>query len=164
MRKTVAVYPGSFDPVTNGHVDIIRRGSRLFDKVIVAVVENPEKAPLFSPGERLEMLRRCFDSEPNISFDSFSGLLVDYAARVGAKAVVRGIRAITDFEYEMQMALMNRRLSDSFDTVFMMPKEEHIYISSRLVKEIASLEGSVAGLVPSHVEEQLAIKFGHRQA
>jgi len=160
MREIVAVYPGSFDPVTNGHVDIIRRSCRLFDKVIVAVVENPSKAPLFTPEDRLDMLNNSLDSIPNVEFDSFDGLLANYVEQVGASAVVRGIRAITDFEYEMQLALMNRRLSKRFDTVFMMPKEEHIYISSRLVKEIAKLRGSVGGLVPQYVERKLAMTFG----
>lgn len=159
MREKIAVYPGSFDPVTNGHVDIIRRGSRLFDKVIAAVVENPSKKPLFKPEERLEMLTKSLNSSANVVFDSFDGLLADYVERVGASAVVRGIRAITDFEYEMQLALMNRRLNPHFDTVFMMPKEEHIYISSRLVKEIAKLGGSVTGLVPPYVERQLQRVF-----
>lgn len=155
MREVLAVYPGSFDPITNGHVDIILRGCKLFDKVIVAVVVNPNKESLFSLDERLDMLRNCFDSLSNVAFDSFSGLLADYAKRVEASVIVRGIRAITDFEYEMQMALMNRRLSNDFETVFMMPKEEYIYISSGLVKEIALLGGSVTGLVPNYVEDCL---------
>jgi pantetheine-phosphate adenylyltransferase len=159
MRKVTAVYPGSFDPVTNGHVDIIKRGCRLFDKVIAAVVENPNKQALFTPEERLDMLRNSFSDVPNFEFDSFSGLLMSYAERVGAAVVVRGIRAITDFEYEMQLALMNRRLSRKFETVFMMPKEEYIYISSGLVKEIASFGGSVSGLVPQYVEQRLIARF-----
>lgn len=158
MNEIVAVYPGSFDPVTYGHVDIIKRGCRLFKKVIAAVVINPEKDAFFAPEERLDMLRNSLDSFPNVDFDCFDGLLVDYTKMVGATVVVRGIRAITDFEYEMQMALMNRRLSESFETVFMMPKEEHIYISSRLVKEIAMLGGSVSGLVPPYVEKRLMEK------
>ncbi|HUX08612.1 MAG TPA: pantetheine-phosphate adenylyltransferase [Acidobacteriota bacterium] len=159
MGKIVAAYPGSFDPVTNGHVDIIKRGCRLFDTVIAAVVENPNKEALFTPEERLDMLRNSFNDFPNVEFDSFSGLLVKYAEKVGAAVVVRGIRAITDFEYEMQLALMNRRLNRKFETVFMMPKEEHIYISSGLVKEIARLGGSVSGLVPPYVEERLKQRY-----
>lgn len=159
MGKIVAAYPGSFDPVTNGHVDIIKRGCRLFDTVIAAVVENPNKEAFFTPEERLDMLRNSFNNIPNVKFDSFSGLLVKYAEKVGAAVVVRGIRAITDFEYEMQLALMNRRLNRRFETVFMMPKEEHIYISSGLVKEIARLGGSVSGLVPPYVEERLKQRY-----
>jgi pantetheine-phosphate adenylyltransferase len=164
MRKLIAVYPGSFDPVTNGHVDIIKRGCRLFDKVIAAVVENPNKqTALFTPEERLDMLRNCLSDISNVEFDSFAGLLVTYAEQVGAAVVVRGIRAITDFEYEMQLALMNRRLSRKFETVFMMPKEEHIYISSGLVKEIARLGGSISGLVPQYVERRLIAKFAQEK-
>jgi pantetheine-phosphate adenylyltransferase len=159
-RKITAIYPGSFDPVTFGHIDIIRRGSRLFDKIIVAVVVNPGKQTLFTREERLDMLRNSLDSLPNVEFESFDGLLAEYTESIGASVVVRGIRAITDFEYEMQMALMNRRLSNKFDTVFMMPKEEYVYISSRLVKEIAQLGGTVRGLVPPYVEKQLRLKFG----
>ena len=162
VREKIAVCPGSFDPVTSGHVDIIRRGSRIFDKVIAAVVENPSKKPLFRPEERLEMLKNSLNSSANVEFDCFDGLLANYVEKVGASVVVRGIRAITDFEYEMQLALMNRRLNPHFDTVFMMPKEEHIYISSRLVKEIAKLGGSVTGLVPPYVEQQLKRAFSPR--
>ena len=160
MRKIFSVYPGSFDPITCGHEDIILRGCRLFDKVTVAIAENPNKKALFSLEERLEMLRNSFDSLPNLEFGYFTGLLADYAEKVEARVVVRGMRAITDLEYEMQMALMNRRLSTRLETVFMMPKEEHIYVSSKLVKEIAKLGGSVSGLVSPYVEQRLREKFG----
>ena len=153
--QRVALYPGSFDPLTLGHVDIIKRGSSLFDTIIVAVLENIEKTPMFTVEERLEMIRETFAKLGNVEADSFSGLLVDYAAERNATAIVRGIRAISDFEYEFQMALMNRRLAPSIETVFMMPAEEYSYVSSRLVKEVATLGGNIAGLVPEVVENLL---------
>jgi pantetheine-phosphate adenylyltransferase len=159
MSKIIAVYPGSFDPVTYGHMDIIRRGARLFDTVIVSLVNNPNKKYLFSIDERLDMLNNCFKDADNISFDHFDGLLVEYVEKKKANMVVRGIRAITDFEFEMQMALMNRRLSDKFETVFLMPREEHVYVSSRLVKEIARLRGDVSGMVHPYVNECLLKRF-----
>jgi pantetheine-phosphate adenylyltransferase len=151
----VAIYPGSFDPLTLGHVDIIERGSALFDSIIVAVLRNVEKSPLFTVDERLEMIRETFRERGNVEADSFSGLLVDYASSRKATTIVRGIRAISDFEYEFQMALMNRRLAPAIETVFMMPAEEYSYVSSKLVKEVASLGGSVSGLVPGDVEKKL---------
>jgi pantetheine-phosphate adenylyltransferase len=151
----VALYPGSFDPLTLGHVDIIKRGSSLFDTIIVAVLENIEKTPMFTVEERLEMIGETFAKLDNVEADSFSGLLVDYAAEKNATAIVRGIRAISDFEYEFQMALMNRRLAPSIETVFMMPAEEYSYVSSRLVKEVATLGGNITGLVPKVVENRL---------
>ena len=151
----VAIYPGSFDPLTLGHVDIIERGSALFDSIIVAVLRNAEKSPLFTVDERLEMIRHTFRERGNVEADSFSGLLVDYASSRKATTIVRGIRAISDFEYEFQMALMNRRLAPAIETVFMMPAEEYSYVSSRLVKEVASLGGNVSGLVPEEVEKRL---------
>ena len=151
----VAIYPGSFDPLTLGHVDIIERGSALFDSIIVAVLRNIEKSPLFTVDERLEMIRDTFRARGNVQADSFSGLLVDYASSRKATTIVRGIRAISDFEYEFQMALMNRRLAPAIETVFMMPAEEYSYVSSRLVKEVASLGGNVSGLVPEDVEKRL---------
>ncbi len=151
----VAIYPGSFDPLTLGHVDIIERGSALFDSIIVAVLRNAEKSPLFTVDERLEMIRRTFRERGNVEADSFSGLLVAYASSRKATTIVRGIRAISDFEYEFQMALMNRRLAPAIETVFMMPAEEYSYVSSRLVKEVASLGGNVSGLVPQDVEKWL---------
>jgi pantetheine-phosphate adenylyltransferase len=158
MTEIVAIYPGSFDPLTNGHVDIIQRGSRLFDRIVVAVLVNLEKAPLFTVAERVSIARDVFHNWPNVEVDTFDGLLVDYARRRKASVIVRGLRAVSDFEYEMQMALMNRRLNDSVDTVFMMPAEPYTYVSSRLVKEVVALGGSVHGLVPDLVERRLAEK------
>jgi len=152
----VAVYPGTFDPLTNGHVDIIQRGVAIFDRIIVAILVNPAKSPLFTVNERMEMTREVFSDQPGVEVDSFQGLLVDYAEGRQADVIVRGLRAISDFEFEMQMALMNRHLSSSIETVFMMPAESYTYVSSRLVKEIFALGGSVTGLVPALVETQLA--------
>jgi pantetheine-phosphate adenylyltransferase len=154
----IAVYPGSFDPLTNGHLDIIRRSARLFDQTIVAILINEEKRPLFTVDERVHMAREALGSEARVEVDTFDGLLVDYVARVGAGVVVRGLRAVSDFEYEYQMALMNRRLSERVETVFMMPAEQYVYISSRLVKEVCMLGGSVTGLVPALVEQRLMDK------
>jgi len=154
----IAVYPGSFDPLTNGHVDIIRRGARMFDRIIVAILLNAEKAPLFSPDERMRLIREVFRDTPAVEADTFDGLLVHYMRQKRASVIVRGLRAVSDFEYEMQMALMNRHLSPEVETVFMMPAEEYTYVSSRLVKEVASLGGSVSGLVPEPVEKQLIEK------
>lgn len=159
-RSIIAVYPGSFDPVTNGHLDIIERSSSIFDEVVVAVLINIEKEPLFTVEERVEMLRLSTEQWKNVSVDTFGGLLVDYAIRRGAKVIVRGIRAVSDYEYEFQMALMNRRLEPRLETVFMMPAETYSYLSSRLVKEIYRLGGSVKGLVPDLVEEKLKAKVG----
>ena len=156
--STLAVYPGSFDPLTNGHVDIITRGSRLFDRIIVAILVNAEKAPLFTMAERVEVAREVFKSHPNVEVDTFDGLLVDYVERRNAQVIVRGLRAVSDFEFEFQMALMNRRLNEKIATVFMMPAEQYSYISSRLIKEIFSLGGRVHGLVPDVVEARLRLK------
>jgi pantetheine-phosphate adenylyltransferase len=158
MNEVVAIYPGSFDPLTNGHVDIIRRGSRLFGKIIVAVLVNIDKAPLFSAAERVAIARDVFRAWPNVEVDTFEGLLVDYARKRQASVIVRGLRAVSDFEYEMQMALMNRHLNESVETVFMMPAEPYTYVSSRLVKEVVALGGSVGGLVPEIVEARLRDK------
>lgn len=152
----IAVYPGSFDPLTNGHVDIIERGARLFDRIVVAILLNADKHPLFSVKERVAIIQDVFAHTANVEVDTFEGLLVDYARGQKASVIVRGLRAISDFEYEMQMALMNRHLSPDLETVFMMPAEQYTYVSSRLVKEIASLGGSVTGLVPPVVEARLA--------
>jgi pantetheine-phosphate adenylyltransferase len=154
----IALYPGSFDPLTNGHVDIIQRGARLFDRIIIAILVNREKTPLFSAAERVEIAREVFARQANVEVDTFDGLLVDYAQRRDASVIVRGLRAVSDFEYEMQMALMNRHLSPDLETVFMMPGEAYTYLSSRLVKEVFALGGSVAGLVPPAVERRLLVK------
>ncbi len=159
MSERVALYPGSFDPLTNGHLDILSRARRLSDRVIVAILENDEKKPLFSVAERIEMIREIVGEDPTISVCSFSGLLVDFAREAGATLLVRGLRAISDYEYELQMALMNRRLQPSIETVFLMAKEEYSYVSSRLVKEVARLGGDVSGLVPEPVRRRLAKKF-----
>ncbi|MBA2257454.1 MAG: pantetheine-phosphate adenylyltransferase [Acidobacteria bacterium] len=158
MSENIAIYPGSFDPLTNGHVDIIQRGSRLFDRIVVGVLMNLEKSPLFTVPERVDIARSVFREWPNVEVDTFDGLLVDYARRKRASVIVRGLRAISDFEYEMQMALMNRRLNPDVETVFMMPAETYTYVSSRLVKEVVALGGSVSGLVPRLVEERLRDK------
>ncbi len=157
-RSRLAVYPGSFDPLTNGHVDIIERGARLFDRIVLAILVNLDKSPLFSIEERVAILREVFAGQPNVEVETFDGLLVDYARRRGASVIVRGLRAISDFEFEMQMALMNRRLDSEIETVFMMPAEQYTYLSSRLVKEVFALGGSVAGLVPDVVETRLRMK------
>jgi pantetheine-phosphate adenylyltransferase len=156
----VAVCPGSFDPLTNGHVDIIDRGSRIFDRVIVAVAINAEKTPMFSVDERVAMIREVFRGQPVVEVDTFDGLLVEYGQQKGATAIIRGLRAVSDFEYEFQMALMNRRLDHDLETVFLMPAEQYTYTSSRLIKEVFKLGGEVAGLVPPIVEERLRRKHG----
>ena len=152
---TLAVYPGSFDPLTNGHVDIIARGGRLFDRIVVAIAVNAEKAPLFTVEERVEIARAVFAEHPAVEVDTFDGLLVDYVVRRKADVIVRGLRAISDYEFEFQMALMNRRLNAMVETVFMMPAEQYTYISSRLIKEVFALGGRVHGLVPELVEARL---------
>ena len=154
----VAAYPGSFDPLTNGHVDIIRRSCRIFDRVLVAVLINTEKAPLFSVEERIGMVRSLFRRQPKVRVKSFSGLLVDFLRQERASVVVRGLRVVSDFEYEFQMALMNRRLDPEVETVYLTPKEELTYVSSRLVKEVHRLGGDVSGLVPSIVHQALERK------
>jgi pantetheine-phosphate adenylyltransferase len=158
-RRTVAVFPGSFDPITNGHLDVVSRGLAIFDEVIVAILVNAEKKPLFSAEERLSIIREVYRGEPRVRIDTFSGLLVDYAMKVGATAIVRGLRAISDFEFEFQMALMNRRLNHEIETVFVMAAESYSYVSSRLVKEVFQLGGPVRGLVPAVVESRLGDKY-----
>ena len=160
--STLAVYPGSFDPLTNGHVDIITRGARLFDRIIVAILVNAEKAPMFSMEERVEIARAVFKDQPNVEVDTFDGLLVDYVERKQAQAIVRGLRAVSDFEFEFQMALMNQRLNGKIETIFMMPAEQYTYTSSRLIKEVFALGGRVHGLVPDTVEERLRQKVTTR--
>jgi pantetheine-phosphate adenylyltransferase len=159
-RRAVAVLPGSFDPITNGHLDIISRSLAVFDEVIIAILVNPEKRPLFTVEERVEIIREAYKGERRVRVDTFSGLLVDYAVSIGASVIVRGLRAISDFEYEFQMALMNRRLNPRIDTVFLMAPEAYSYLSSRLVKEVFQLGGRVSELVPSVVEQRLKEKQG----
>ena len=158
MSDKIAIYPGSFDPLTNGHVDIIQRGSRFFDRIVIAVLINLEKAPLFTVPERVGIAREVFRDWSNVEVDTFDGLLVDYARNRKASVIVRGLRAVSDFEFELQMALMNRRLAPDVETVFMMPAEPYTYVSSRLVKEVVALGGSVNGLVPEIVERRLREK------
>jgi len=159
----VAVYPGTFDPITNGHLDIIERGSRIFEKVIVAILENYEKAPLLNVAERRRLIVGATRSLGNVVVESFDGLLADYARSRGASVIVRGLRAISDFEYEFQMGLMNRRLNPEMETVFMMPSEAYSYLSSRLVKEVVALGGSVRGLVPTEVEKLIGKRVGRQR-
>ena len=156
----LAIFPGSFDPLTNGHVDIILRSTHLFEQIVVAVLVNAEKQPLFTPDERIAIIKDVFKEYPNIEVETFDGLLVEYARRRRASAIVRGIRAVSDFEYEFQMALMNRRLNPRIETVFMMPAESYSYVSSRLVKEVVQLGARVTGLVPPVVERRLRDKYG----
>ncbi len=157
--RVVAIYPGSFDPFTNGHLDIIERSSHLCDKLIVSLLQNDSKQPLFSASERKEMMQEALRDYPTVEVESFDGLLVDYAARKGASVIFRGIRAISDYEYELQMALMNRRLHPEIETVFLMAGEAYSFISSRIVKEVASLGGDISGLVPPVIEVRLSKKF-----
>jgi pantetheine-phosphate adenylyltransferase len=159
LKKVTAIYPGSFDPPTNGHLDLVERGSKIFDELVVAVLRNAEKTPLFSIGERRRMLEDLTAKFKNVRVDVFDGLTVDYAARVKASAVLRGIRALSDYEYELQMALMNRKLRPELETVFMMPAEKYSYLSSRLVREVARLGGDVSRLVPELVEQRLKEKL-----
>ena len=159
MKKVIAIYPGSFDPPTNGHLDLIERGSKIFDELVVAILRNPEKDPLFSVAEKRRMLETLTEDFKNVRVDTFEGLTVDYAARVKATSVLRGIRALSDYEYERQMALMNRKLQPELETVFMMPAEQYSYLSSRLVREVAKLGGSITDLVPEMVEQKLKEKL-----
>ena len=159
MNKVIAIYPGSFDPPTNGHLDLIERGSKIFDELVVAILRNAEKDPLFSLAERRLMLQALTSHFKNVRVDTFEGLTVDYAAKVKASAVLRGIRALSDYEYELQMALMNRKLQPELETVFMMPAEQYSYLSSRLVREVAQLGGSITDLVPEMVEQRLREKL-----
>ena len=155
MKQIKAIYPGSFDPLTNGHLDLIERGSKIFHELVVAILKNSEKEPLFDVVERREMITEATSRWPNVKVDTFSGLLVDYVVKQKANAVLRGIRAISDYEYELQMALMNRKLNASVETIFMMPAEAYSYLSSRLVKEVFRLGGSVRGLVPPNDPQPL---------
>jgi pantetheine-phosphate adenylyltransferase len=157
--KTIAIYPGTFDPITNGHLDLINRGLFLFDKVIVTIAINPGKEPLFSLEERKNMILDCFEQEDRVEVDSVSGLLVEYAAMRNARAIIRGLRAVSDFDYEFQLALMNRKLERSVESVFLMPGFRWIFISSSIVKDAARHGGNVEGLVPEHVRQMLVKKF-----
>jgi pantetheine-phosphate adenylyltransferase len=158
MDSKLAIYPGSFDPVTNGHLDLIERASKLFGRLVVTVARNAEKAPMFTLNERVEMLREATQPFPNVEVDTFDGLLVDYARKLGARVLLRGIRAVSDYEYELQMALMNRRLEPQLETVFMLPAVEYSFLSSHLVRELAVFGGPLNGLVPPAVEQRLRIK------
>jgi pantetheine-phosphate adenylyltransferase len=159
LNKGIAVYPGSFDPPTNGHLDLIARGSKIFEELVVAILRNTEKSPMFSVAERLEMLRALTADLPNVRLDTFDGLMVEFAKSIDATCVLRGIRAISDYEYELQMALMNRKLEPTLETVFMMPADKYSYVSSRLVREVARAGGPVHGLVPEIVEKKLREKL-----
>ncbi len=159
----IAIYPGSFDPITNGHLDLIQRGSRMFDRLVVSILRNDSKEPLFSVEERTEMLQEVVQVYPNVAVDSFEGLLVEHAAAQQATVLLRGIRAISDYEYELQMALMNRRLRPDIETVFLMANEVYSFISSRLVKEVFGLGGNISGLVPPSVEDRLRRRMPHFQ-
>jgi len=169
LNKGTAIYPGSFDPPTNGHLDLIERGSKIFEELVVAILRNSEKTPMFSVGERLEMLRELTAKLGNVRIDTFDGLMVEYAKSIEATCVLRGIRAVSDYEYELQMALLNRKLEPTLETVFMMPADKYSYVSSRLVREVAQAGGPVKGLVPEIVEQKLrekldpAYKLGDRQ-
>lgn len=157
----IAIYPGSFDPITNGHLSIIRRGLEVFDGLIVAIANNPQKKPLFTLEERLQLLRETIGDEPRVEIDAFEGLLVNYARRRGLHVVLRGLRAVSDFEYEFQLANMNRKLEPSLDTLFMMTGEESFYISSRFVREVAMYGGDVSSMVPPNVLQKFKERFGH---
>ena len=159
MNKGIAIYPGSFDPPTNGHLDLIQRGSKIFEELVVAILRNSEKTPMFSLAERLEMLRELTADLSNVRIDTFDGLMVEYAKSIDAMCVLRGIRAVSDYEYELQMALLNRKIEPTLETVFMMPADKYSYVSSRLVREVAQLGGPVKGLVPEAVERKLREKL-----
>ena len=158
MIKT-AIYPGTFDPITHGHVDLIRRGIKIFDKLIVAVAHNPDKNPIFTVSERIDMLKEITKDMKNVEVDDFGGLLVDYVRIKGANVVLRGVRAFSDFEYEFQMALTNRKLSQEIETIFMMPNESFSYVSSKIIKQIASMNGDISKFVPEVVQEYLKKKL-----
>jgi pantetheine-phosphate adenylyltransferase len=159
MKQRIAIYPGTFDPVTNGHVDVVERAVEMFDRVIVLVARNTSKAPLFSDQERMDMIAQVFRRHPRVSVDVFDGLLVEYARRKRAQVIVRGLRAVSDFEYEFQMALTNRKLAPAIHTVFLVPDERYTYLNSTIVREVARLGGDVSEFVPALVSKQLAAKF-----
>lgn len=157
--KKIAVYPGSFDPITNGHLDIVHRALEFVDELVIAILVNPEKQPLFTVKERIALIKEVIPPNKRIKIDQFHGLLVDYAEKRNARIILRGLRAVTDFDYEYQMALMNRRLTPEIETVFLVPAEQYTYVSSRLVKEISYLGGTIKGLVPDAVEKKMREKF-----
>jgi pantetheine-phosphate adenylyltransferase len=159
VNKGRAIYPGSFDPPTNGHLDLIQRGSKIFEELIVAILRNPEKSPMFSVAERIGMLQELTADLRNVRIDTFDGLMVEYAKSIDASCVLRGIRAVSDYEYELQMALLNRKIEPTLETVFMMPADKYSYVSSRLVREVAQAGGPVRGLVPEVVEQKLREKL-----
>jgi pantetheine-phosphate adenylyltransferase len=159
LKKGTAIYPGSFDPPTNGHLDLIQRGSKIFDELVVAILRNSEKVPMFSVAERSQMLHELTADLANVRIDTFDGLMVEYAKSIDASCVLRGIRAVSDYEYELQMALMNRKIEPTLETVFMMPADKYSYVSSRLVREVAQAGGPVKGLVPEVVEQKLREKL-----
>ena len=163
MKRVKAIYPGSFDPPTNGHLDLIERGSKIFDELVVAILRNPEKDPLFSVNDRRQMLESMTAGFENVSVDTFHGLTVDYALRVDARAILRGIRAISDYEYEFQMALMNRRLAPEIETVFLQPAGRYSFVSSRMLKEVYAFGGDVSGLVPPNVLKRMRERIGASQ-
>jgi pantetheine-phosphate adenylyltransferase len=159
ITMRTVIYPGSFDPLTNGHLDVLQRATKLFDRVVIAIARNDGKQPLFTLEERLGLVRESVRGLPNVEADTFDGLLVDYVQRRSAQAVLRGLRAVSDFEFEFQLALMNRKLNDNFETIFMMPKDTYTFLSSRIVKEIARLGGDVSAFVPDHVRAALTAKL-----
>ncbi len=160
MNARTAIYPGTFDPITNGHLSIVKRASQIFDKLVIAILNNPQKKPLFSLEERIYMIEEVFKDAPNIETDSFGGLLVDYAVQKKSNVILRGLRALSDFEYEFQLALMNRKLNRDVQSIFLMTDYKWFYTSSTIVKEAASLGGNINGLVPDLVEQKLKEKFG----
>ena len=161
-RMRTAIYPGSFDPLTNGHLDLVQRATKLFDQVVVAVARSESKNPLFTLAERVALVEQAVKKIPNVTTDSFDGLLVDYVEKRGGQAVIRGLRAVSDFEFEFQLALMNRKLNERVETIFMMPKETYTFLSSRIIKEVAILGGDISKFVPPHVSEALGKKIGKR--
>lgn len=160
MSEKIAIYPGTFDPITNGHLSILTRALKIFDKLIIAILNNPQKAPLFSLDERISLIKQVLKDKPNIEIDSFDGLLVDYVVQKGSNVIIRGLRALSDFEYEFQMALMNRKLNRDVQSIFLMTDYKWFYTSSTIIKEAASLGGDISGLVPPIICEKLKEKFG----
>lgn len=158
-----AIYPGTFDPITNGHIDILQRSLRIFDHIILGIGPNPKKTSLFSLEERIQMVKEAVKDVPNVSVETFDGLLVDFAKKNGASAIIRGLRAVSDFEYEFQMALMNRKLDDKIETVFLMPSEEYSYLTSSIIKVVSGFDGDISSLVPKHVHAMLKYKFKNRK-